>query len=186
MPGVPICMVDPGVPTHWTQADKQTWLDYARDQGWNLQLFAWDKWGDQGIAAAKTATQHARAAHKGMFAQVHEWAQAQGRDHVVMGIRADESKGRRASLSTHGEWHRAVTGITRIAPIGRWCVDDVWAYIVTHGLPWLEIYDVLGPSARNGLIGRNGVEHGRMAYLRQHFPDAYRHARDALGLDYAR
>lgn len=62
----------------------------------------------------------------------------------------------------------------------------MWAYILERDLPWLGIYDALGPQARNGLIGRNGVEHGRMAFLRRHYPQAWRVARDTLELEFAR
>ncbi len=62
---------------------------------------------------------------------------------------------------------------------------DIWAYIIDHDLPWLRIYDCLGPEARNGWIGRNGLEHGRMVYLRKYYPEAYRFARDILEVPYA-
>lgn len=182
-PGIPIWMVDPGVPTHWLGAERQRWIDYAAASGWTLRLFPWDKWAD--VGAANGEQQHRKMAHNAMFEAVHAQAAAEGRTHVVMGLRAQESPGRRASLSTHGEAYTSRTGITRHCPLGSWTHDDVWAYTLTKGLPWLEIYDHLGPDARNGLIGRSGVQQGRMAYLRRFFPEAYRHARDVLQLDYA-
>jgi phosphoadenosine phosphosulfate reductase len=178
-PGIPILMVDPGVPTHWTEAERAAWIDYAARAGWDLHLFPWDKWGEQGIRAATDAASHARAAHQSMFRDLRAWADGHGRDIALIGIRAEESRGRKlAAYRSRGVFEFSAW------PIWDWSSDDVWAYILSNDLPWLSIYEHLGPDARNGLIGRNGVESGRMAYLRRYYPDAYRHARDNLGLEY--
>lgn len=52
---------------------------------------------------------------------------------------------------------------------------------MSEGLPWLSIYDHVGPTARNGLIGRNGLEQGRLVYLRRYYPEAWRVAREMFG-----
>jgi 3'-phosphoadenosine 5'-phosphosulfate sulfotransferase (PAPS reductase)/FAD synthetase len=44
-PGMPILMIDPGCPTHWLEHERERWLSYATAHGWNLTLYAWDKWG---------------------------------------------------------------------------------------------------------------------------------------------
>lgn len=67
-------------------------------------------------------------------------------------------------------------GGSAVLPVATWQVEDVWAYHITHGLPWLSIYDKMGPSARNGLVGRSGEEFGRIEFLRQHYPDVWRWA----------
>lgn len=180
-PSVPIAMVDPGVPTHWLEEERQEWVDYAATQGWRLEIFPWDKWGDLGIATAKDAASHADAAHRSMFADLYDWAAAEGRDHYVMGLRADESRGRKLRARRYGLCHEHANGRTSHTPIAWWSTDDVWCYIIKHGLPWLTIYDHLGPDARNGLIGRNGLQNGRLAYLRKYYPAAFRAARDQLG-----
>ncbi len=185
-PGIAICKVDAGVPVHWSEAERRTWIEYASRQGWDLHLFTWEKYQEKKIALAEHDEAHRRAAHESMFAPLSAWAQETGRDHILMGIRAEESRGRRASLATHGERYRALNGMTRVAPLGRWTTMDVWAYTVTKSLPYLDIYRHLGPEARNGLIGRSGCNHGRMVYLRRFYPEAYRHARDVLDLEYAR
>lgn len=182
-PGIQIWMVDPGIPTHWTEEEQDKWLEYASSMRWSLRVFPWDKWAEVGEAASEK--DHRKKAHDSMFEEMHKQAHEESRTHVLMGLRAQESHGRRFSLATHGEAHTSRSGTTRHCPLGLWTHDDIWAYTITHGLPWLTIYDHLGPEARNGLIGRSGVQQGRMAYLRRYFPDAYRHARDVLGLDYA-
>lgn len=186
MPGVPILMVDPGCPTHWSEDERKAWKEYAAEAGWNIIMFPWDKWSDDDVRAARTARQHAFAAHRSMFSDLEQWASAHGRDHCLQGLRAEESRGRRVSLITHGDIYRKRDGsMVRVAPLARWTWMDIWAYIIDHDLPWLRIYDCLGPEARNGWIGRNGLEHGRMVYLRKYYPEAYRFARDILEVPYA-
>lgn len=186
LPGIPICCVDSGVPYRWTQEERDRWLHYAAEQGWDLRIFPWDKWGNRAIREAGGERDHQQAAHRSMFADLEAWARGEGRMHVLIGLRAAESPGRRASLSTHGEVYRKRDGFVRHCPLGRWSVDDIWAYTLTNGLPWLTIYDHLGPEARNGLIGRSGAQYGRMVWLRKYYPQAYRVARDDLELTEAR
>jgi 3'-phosphoadenosine 5'-phosphosulfate sulfotransferase (PAPS reductase)/FAD synthetase len=170
MPGIPILMVDPGSPVHWTASEKQTWLDYAEAQGWNLKLFPWDKYA----TAPRTGdlTTYRTKVHDDMFRDLNAYAQERGLTRRVMGLRRQESKNRR-----HVQWATPNT----LCPLVDWTVDDVWCYIVKSGMPWLTIYDYLGPEARNGLIGRNGEAYGRLVYLRKYYPEAYRVAREVLG-----
>jgi len=184
-PGIPICCVDSGVPYRWTEEEREGWLQYASENGWNLIIFPWNKWGGN-LRRAADEKSHQKSAHRSMFAGLQSWARTEGRTHYLTGMRADESKGRRVRLSTHGEIYLQANGFTRHCPLGLWSTQDIWAYTITQGLPWLTIYDHLGPSARNGLIGRSGIQHGRMVWLRKYYPEAYRVARDELGLDYAR
>ena len=91
-------------------------------------------------------------------------------------MRAEENNTRRKfPASTRGETEHT------LQPIWNWNAEDVWTYIVRHGLPWLSIYDHLGPHARNGLIGKNGLEHGRLAYLKLYYPEAFLRACELFG-----
>lgn len=185
-PGVQMCMVDPGVPFHWVDEERDLWLTHARANGWNLRIFPWDKWGGI-LRDDKTRRVAQRLLHTDMFAEVTEWVHKHGLDTVVMGLRRQESGQRSMALKIYGMEHTyADTGVRRVCPLEHWSTSDVWAYIVSHGLPWLTIYDHVGPDARNGLIGRNAAQSGRMAYLRQYYPEAWRIARDVLSLEYAR
>jgi 3'-phosphoadenosine 5'-phosphosulfate sulfotransferase (PAPS reductase)/FAD synthetase len=57
------------------------------------------------------------------------------------GLRADESRGRRASLATHGPVYRNnVDGMWRVCPLARWTVRDVYAYCVSRGEPIHPFY----------------------------------------------
>ena len=184
-PGIQMCLVDPGVPYHWLDDERTMWLDYAREHGWNLRVFPWDKWGgvladDQEQRVSQTAL------HEDMFAEVTAWAREHGYTTALIGLRQQESRQRTMALRKYGMDHTYEDGRRRVCPLSHWGTDDVWTYIVSHGLPWLSIYDHLGPTARNGLIGRNAIKQGRMVYLKHFYPEAFRVARDVLSLEYAR
>ena len=173
-PGIPILMIDPGVPTHWTEDDRQKWLDWIDKAGWNFHRFEWDKWsGDRCQASVDT---YQRSIHSEMFGAIYDYADHHSLTHRVMGLRAEESGTRRMLIAKRGLAYDYADGGGAYLPIANWTWQDVWAYIVTHGLPWLDIYDRMGPKARNGIIGRSGETHGRIEYLREHYPDAWRMA----------
>lgn len=180
-PGIHVLMVDPGCPVHWLDGERRQWLEYAAGAGWNLTLFPWDK--AAATADAATEEDHRRLAHKNMFSDLHAYAASHGLTQRITGMRADESRSRRITTATRGMHYALADGGSAVNPIATWSVDDVWAYIVATGMPWLSIYDHLGPSARNGLIGRSGASNGRMAWLKMHYPDAWMVAKEMVGAD---
>lgn len=173
-PGIPILMIDPGCPTHWLERERERWQSYAATHNWNLTLYAWDKW--EKPQEDDSEQQYRDRIHRDMFAKTEARAKTDGLTCKVMGLRVAESRNRAMLVATRGDAYRYRDGARAVLPIARWSTTDVWSYIVTHGLPWLEIYDAIGPEARNGLIGRNGERFGREEYLRHHFPEAWRWA----------
>ena len=166
--GVPILMVDPGVPIHWTDEDKARMIGYVQDQGWNWRLFPWQKFR---APTSENAAEYRKQIHADMFVDLTAHATAQGLDRRITGMRASESTTRHVFLTaSRGETENT------LQPLWNWSTQDVWTYTVKHGLPWLSIYDHLGPDARNGLIGKNGREHRRMAYLKRYYPAAFQRA----------
>lgn len=177
-PGIPILMVDPGCPTHWMESERTRWMEYAYSNGWNLRLFPWDKWGCvDGESDVKKATDKI---HRNMFAELDEYAQQCRLTTRIMGLRSEESRGRRISTRHLGMDAELKDGTRRIIPISWWPSKFVWAYIVSNNLPWLDIYDYCGPDTRNGLIGVNGIERGRLHYLKRYFPEAWAMAKKVL------
>ena len=172
--GIQILMIDPGCPTHWLESERARWLEYAGANDWNLTFYPWDKW--EARRETDTEQQYRDRIHLSMFAAIEARARADGLSCKVMGLRAAESRQRSMLVATRGDAYEYQDGTRAALPIARWSVDDVWAYIVTHDLPWLDIYDAIGPHARNGLVGRNGERFGRAEYLRHHFPDVWRWA----------
>lgn len=69
-------------------------------------------------------------------------------DAFYVGIRAQESFGRRVSLKTYGDFHRTVDGVAKICPMAWWSERDIAAYIITNKLPFLHKYQSEGFSAR--------------------------------------
>jgi 3'-phosphoadenosine 5'-phosphosulfate sulfotransferase (PAPS reductase)/FAD synthetase len=181
MPGIPILMVDPGCPTAWTEKEKSLWLEYAFKSEWNMVLFPWDKWkvnrGEYDIKKYQANI------HDDMFHDLNYYAEAHGLTTRISGIREEESRGRKISIRNYGIRYKLASGVERWYPISRWTTQDVWAYIVSNHIPYLDIYRVQGPSARSGLIGRNGAANGRIVYLRKYFPEAYREAKKLLPME---
>lgn len=63
---------------------------------------------------------------------------------AFLGLRADESRGRRMNARTRGACYWNQTSEQWIAqPIAHWSVLDVWAYILTEAIPYNAAYDVL-------------------------------------------
>ena len=170
-PDIPILMIDPGCPTHWTEPERERWVDYADKNGWNLRLFAWDKWG-MSLDTDDIAEYQDRI-HKDMFSQINDHAAANNLTTRIMGLRASESRNRRMLIGRRGNQYDYKSGGSAVLPVANWQTMDIWAYIAPNVLPWLDIYDVLGPSARNGLVGRSGEEYGRIEYLKHYFPDVW-------------
>lgn len=178
-PGIPILMVDPGCPHHWTEDERRAWIAWADTRGWNLRLFLYDKW-TAAVSRAENDGAHRHIVHRAMFADLHAYAAAHGLDQRVMGMRAEESPARSMVAAVRGPAYTYADGGRALNPIMHWRVADVWAYTLRAGLPWLSIYDHLGPAARNGLIGRSGIKRGRLAWLKIHYPDAYIEARRVM------
>lgn len=170
-PGLPVLTSDTGVPFRWTAEDKAKIESWMAAQGWITHSFPWDKWGTTQAASVLTEQEYRRTVHAGQFTALHAWAEAHGYTRRVDGMRASEMGGRRPFLlKCRGETARS------LHPLWNWECDDVWCYLVRHNIPWLSIYDHLGPSARNGLIGRNGSSRGRLVFLKQFYPQAFRQA----------
>ena len=175
-PQTPILMVDPGVPVHWTEEDRQRILSYANESCWSLRRFEWDKFANVKAVEAKNESEYRDAVHEDQFRLLAAYAEEHALIRRMTGMRAAESKTRRKFLyATRGETE------STLQPLWNWTTEDVWTYTVSRGLPWLSIYDHLGPEARNGLIGKNGREHGRLVYLKRFYPEAFRRACELFG-----
>ena len=68
------------------------------------------------------------------------WAIKNGFDAAFVGIRKEESKGRRITLRMLGKMYTAKNGQTRICPLSDWTLKDIAAYTYVNDIPLLNTY----------------------------------------------
>lgn len=61
---------------------------------------------------------------------------------AFIGLRKEESSRRRLSLCKYGAIHQYQSRGWRVCPLSDWKENDVWAYIVSNNLPYLQSYDL--------------------------------------------
>lgn len=94
----------------------------------------------------------------------------------ILGIRADESSGRKLRQMVHGE-----SSPNGCAPITRWSAQDVFAYLASHDLPVHPAYAMLGGGRwprerlRVAEIGdTHGTGSGRREWEQEYYVDIIR------------
>lgn len=131
--------------------DVDTVLDWFRARGATVREILVDRLWTEEWADASWEEQ--RKAGRGDLDRINA-----GADCVFMGLRAEESPARRASLQLHrteglpSGLYRYRTGpragMLRACPLAEWSTDDVTAYIATREIPVLGWYHELGMDAR--------------------------------------
>jgi 3'-phosphoadenosine 5'-phosphosulfate sulfotransferase (PAPS reductase)/FAD synthetase len=66
---------------------------------------------------------------------------AEGYDCSFVGLREEESLKRRRRMRAG----RQIGPLREYWPLAAWTWMDVWAYLVTRGVPWLSVYDRVAP-----------------------------------------
>lgn len=102
-----------------------------------------------------------------------------GFDGVAYGLRAEENRGR----AMHAKYRGAVfqykrDGLWGCQPIHDWLYDDVWAYIVSNGIPYCGVYDRMWdmPEEDQRLsywAGETKRRWGRWAWLKRNYPGLF-------------
>lgn len=112
--------------------------------------------------------------------ELSDWALAQLFTVQFLGMRADESSNRRWLFKSRGLTYQRSTGCWMSNPIGWWSTQDVWAYLVSRGVPWHPLYDcethgVTRSQIRNAgwLTVQGDVTDWRLPWLREHYPEQY-------------
>lgn len=94
--------------------------------------------------------------------------QALGAASVIMGLRAEESRGRALTLRTHGPVYQRRDGRWRICPLAWWTTRDVIAYHVVRELPVLDAYRHDGMATRTATrVPRASVRAEALAALKR-------------------
>lgn len=110
---------------------------------------------------------------------------------AIVGVRAEESINRRRSIQKYGQIHPYQGGGYRAFPIAYWSWQDIWAYICSQDLPFLEAYN---KTPRSGKTNRTAIHFGKSSirrlsierwaqfriiapeywqYIRRNFPEAF-------------
>lgn len=97
---------------------------------------------------------------------------------VMLGLRQDESRVRRLNIAVRGAAYVRRDGADIALPLARWTGRDVWAALVTRGMPWLKIYDIASAGrerARSGFVWSTGAidaiaRHGVIQDWRRAYP----------------
>lgn len=103
----------------------------------------------------------------------HAWTVSQGFQGVYMGLAKEESRARRMTLSRDVDGiYTYSDGILRCCPLADWRVPDLAAYIATHRLKMLDLYERYGLDIRtSSRIKASGHTRAGLEYLsstRQH------------------
>lgn len=89
-------------------------------------------------------------------------------DGYFIGLRADESRGRRITLSKDGEIYVRKDGMVRLAPLAWWRTIDVAAYTLAHDLPMLDAYNAGGFEQRTSArVPRESVRPNALSELKR-------------------
>lgn len=104
---------------------------------------------------------------------------ARGYDGVFLGLRREESNGRRVLVHARGLlFENKRDGILECLPVGWWSYADVWAFIASQGLDYNRAYDKQGDlPLRNRRIsywaGESERQNGRWVWLRETYPELW-------------
>lgn len=109
------------------------------------------------------------------------WAPRQGFDGCAVGLRADENSYRRVHIRTFGQcFFVKKYKIWQCYPVAWWSARDIWAYIISHGVPYNAAYDRLDEmeiTLERQRIGPFAVEralgHGQLALLKKGWPEVF-------------
>jgi 3'-phosphoadenosine 5'-phosphosulfate sulfotransferase (PAPS reductase)/FAD synthetase len=100
---------------------------------------------------------------------------------VFLGLREDENASRRVHLRTMGTlFFSKKNAVWQCSPIARWTVQDVWAFIMAHGLDYNRAYDrmsEIGVPIEQQRIGPFAVDkvlgYGQLAILKRGWPGVF-------------
>jgi 3'-phosphoadenosine 5'-phosphosulfate sulfotransferase (PAPS reductase)/FAD synthetase len=109
-------------------------------------------------------------------------AEAAKHDLLFMGLRAEESKGRRVSRRVRGLWYPVKSGRIHCCPLGDWRGIDVYAYLLSRGIELLPLYQCIGLMHRDRpwMIRKSWwtpgtyAKDGGIVWLRRYYPSLYR------------
>ena len=113
------------------------------------------------------------------------WAKEQGFTGAFLGLRAEESRGRKIQYLRNPEGILdKENNILKVAPLATWIAYDIWAFTFSTGMPYNHLYDkencgFTRYTLRNtGWLSTDGENQGRLEWLRKNYPQYYQKVRD--------
>ncbi|GIV82730.1 MAG: hypothetical protein KatS3mg051_2084 [Anaerolineae bacterium] len=99
-------------------------------------------------------------------------------DGVIMGLRAEESRGRRIGIRRWGEVYRRKDGLLRCLPVAHWTGQDVMAYVLSRGAELFHVYhqDIGRPPHEIRMswpLNPEFFDRGCVALLKRDHPEYY-------------
>lgn len=82
--------------------------------------------------------------YRAFFQAIHAYTKEHKISLILIGLRKEESKTRKARLHfTSSEQFNRTT--KNMFPLAEWKWQDIWTYIYIHNLPYPQVYDLYGP-----------------------------------------
>jgi phosphoadenosine phosphosulfate reductase len=100
-------------------------------------------------------------------------------DGVFLGLRSEESEGRAKTAKYHGTLYQYKRDdVWRCLPVAYFSYLDIWAYIISHNLPYNRVYDKMWElpiedQRVSYYAGETKRCHGRWVFLRQHYVELW-------------
>jgi 3'-phosphoadenosine 5'-phosphosulfate sulfotransferase (PAPS reductase)/FAD synthetase len=130
-----------------------------------------------GLCCERTKADRGRVITTNKKSLMEGWARDNGHGGYFLGLRADESLGRRAAMRV-GSPVAQVRGLWRICPLAWMRHDEVWAILDHYKVPYNPLYDHGGVLPRDqirntGWLTTEGADRGRLVWLRRYYPDLF-------------
>lgn len=101
---------------------------------------------------------------------------------ILLGLRQEESLGRRMNAATHGAAYQRKGGQWTIAPLTYWSGLDVYAYLLSRDIEPLHVYRCVSfmherepwRVRKSWWLPGASARHGGIAWLRRYYPSLFR------------
>jgi 3'-phosphoadenosine 5'-phosphosulfate sulfotransferase (PAPS reductase)/FAD synthetase len=142
----------------------------------DISLMDWYRANGIPLAAGMTSKDDKDLNEDLMYAPIRRYNESAKMQGHAWGLRAQGENRRRGMLiSQKGEIYQRKDGFWVASPVARWSKAEIFAYLDSNALPYPAMYDLNRAEIRNGPpIGTTGVNLGRIAKLKQYFPQIYR------------
>jgi len=188
-----VSMIHPGIPVVTEKDD----LDFPGERayvervlsmfGWNVRIISpevspqdWIMKHAPGLTSEDDFHSRSAALSKECFYRLVEEASRKYQA-IFLGLRQEESRGRALNRACRGVLYQKSNGQYTCTPIADWRGIDVYAYLVSNGIPLLDVYRCVGfmhadepfRIRKSWWIPGQSGRYGGVAWLRRYWPSLY-------------